>query len=133
MSEPTAITGFPDPHVATHAVGMPAYPSSTVKPSRRSSATRYFEVSTSWNPSSPYEKIWSLISCVSFARPSMSATRARFAASALAFGRAEAGRACAASSEGTRSAAASAKGSNECLALDVARALGMVTRGGVGR
>ena len=26
------MTGLPDPHVATHAVGMPATPSSTVKP-----------------------------------------------------------------------------------------------------
>ena len=32
MSEPSAITGLPDPHVAIHAVGMPATPSSIVKP-----------------------------------------------------------------------------------------------------
>ena len=32
MSEPSAITGLPLPHVAMNAVGMPATPSSTVKP-----------------------------------------------------------------------------------------------------
>ena len=32
MSEPSAITGFPDPHVAMNAVGMPAMPSSTANP-----------------------------------------------------------------------------------------------------
>ena len=32
MSEPSAITGLPDPQVAMNAVGMPAIPSSTVKP-----------------------------------------------------------------------------------------------------
>ena len=32
MSEPSAMTGFPDPQVAIHAVGMPATPSSIVKP-----------------------------------------------------------------------------------------------------
>ena len=32
MSEPSAITGLPDPHVAMNAVGMPAMPSWTVKP-----------------------------------------------------------------------------------------------------
>ena len=39
-SEPRAITGFPEPHVATHAVGMPATPSCTVKPFWRSRFTR---------------------------------------------------------------------------------------------
>jgi hypothetical protein len=32
MSEPSAITGFPLPHLATQAVGMPAMPRSTVNP-----------------------------------------------------------------------------------------------------
>ena len=32
MSEPSAITGLPDPHVATHAVGMPDTPRCTLKP-----------------------------------------------------------------------------------------------------
>ena len=32
MSEPSAMTGLPDPHVATNAVGMPATPSSTLNP-----------------------------------------------------------------------------------------------------
>ena len=53
MSEPKAITGWPDPHRATHAVGMPATPSCTVKPFSRSSRPRYFCVSTSWKPISP--------------------------------------------------------------------------------
>jgi hypothetical protein len=32
MSEPIEITGFPEPHEATQAVGIPATPSSTVNP-----------------------------------------------------------------------------------------------------
>ena len=32
MSEPSEITGFPEPHVATHAVGMPAMPRVTLNP-----------------------------------------------------------------------------------------------------
>ncbi len=32
-SEPNAITGLPDPHVAIHAVGIPAMPCSILKPS----------------------------------------------------------------------------------------------------
>ena len=32
MSEPSAMTGLPDPHEANHAVGMPATPSVTVNP-----------------------------------------------------------------------------------------------------
>ena len=32
ISEPSAITGFPDPQEATNAVGIPATPSSTEKP-----------------------------------------------------------------------------------------------------
>ena len=32
MSEPSAITGFPDPQRATHAVGIPETPRSTLKP-----------------------------------------------------------------------------------------------------
>ena len=40
MSVPNAITGLPLPHFATHAVGMPATPSSTVKPLSRSSLPR---------------------------------------------------------------------------------------------
>ena len=32
MSDPSVSTGLPDPQVAMNAVGMPAIPSSTVKP-----------------------------------------------------------------------------------------------------
>ncbi len=53
MSEPSAMTGLPRPHVAMNDVGMPATPSSTVKPFFLSTATRYFDVSNSWKPSSP--------------------------------------------------------------------------------
>ena len=52
-SEPSAITGLPEPHVATHAVGMPATPSRTVKPFVLRMSTMYFDVSNSWKPSSP--------------------------------------------------------------------------------
>ena len=38
MSEPSAITGLPDPHVATHAVGMPDWPRVTLKPNFSSCA-----------------------------------------------------------------------------------------------
>src|SRR3954469_15817829 len=61
ISEPNAITGFPEPHLAVHAVGIPATPRSTVKPSCSSVSVRYFDVSNSWNPSSPKLKISSLI------------------------------------------------------------------------
>ena len=52
MSEPSAITGLPDPQRATNAVGMPATPSCTVKPFCFRMPTRYFEVSNSWKPGS---------------------------------------------------------------------------------
>ncbi len=45
MSEPSAITGLPEPHVAMNAVGMPAMPSCTVKPFFLSTSTRYRWVS----------------------------------------------------------------------------------------
>ena len=40
MSLPSAITGLPDPQVATHPVGIPAIPSRTVKPWARSTPVR---------------------------------------------------------------------------------------------
>ena len=67
MSEPSAITGLPEPHVATHAVGMPATPRWTLKPNFSSWPVRYFEVSTSWKPSSPKLKTESTISWASLA------------------------------------------------------------------
>ncbi|MEE8146750.1 MAG: hypothetical protein V3T24_04040 [Longimicrobiales bacterium] len=36
MSLPNAMTGLPEPHLAHHAVGIPAMPSSTSKPLSRS-------------------------------------------------------------------------------------------------
>src|SRR5262245_17142043 len=78
MSEPSEITGFPDPHLATKAVGIPATPRSTLKPFCSSRPVRYFDVSTSCMPSSPKEKTWSTISWIIFAFASIS-----FAASAL--------------------------------------------------
>ena len=53
MSEPSARIGLPDPQLAIHAVGMPAIPSCTVKPFFFRIPVRYFDVSISWNPSSP--------------------------------------------------------------------------------
>ena len=41
ISEPSEITGLPDPQVATHAVGMPAKPRSTLKPSFSRMPLRY--------------------------------------------------------------------------------------------
>jgi hypothetical protein len=58
------MTGLPDPHVAIHAVGMPEIPSSMVKPCCRRILVRYFDVSNSWNPSSPKLKTESTIFCV---------------------------------------------------------------------
>ena len=55
MSEPSAITGDPLPHFATHAVGIPATPRSTLKPFCSSTPARYFDVSVSCMPSSPNE------------------------------------------------------------------------------
>jgi hypothetical protein len=65
MSDPSAITGLPEPHLATHAVGMPATPRCTVKPNFSSCAVRYRDVSNSWKPSSPKLKTESTISCAS--------------------------------------------------------------------
>ena len=46
------MTGLPAPQLATHAVGMPATPRSTLKPFFSSRPVRNRAVSTSWNPSS---------------------------------------------------------------------------------
>src|SRR5215207_8525810 len=70
MSEPSAMTGLPDPHVAIHAVGMPATPRSTLKPFFSRIPVRYLDVSTSWKPSSPKLNTMSTICCVSVASPS---------------------------------------------------------------
>ena len=56
MSEPREMTGLPEPHFATHAVGMPATPCCTVKPFCSRMPLKYFEVSTSCIPNSPNEK-----------------------------------------------------------------------------
>ena len=61
------MTGLPEPQVATHAVGMPATPRSTLKPCVSRMPVRYFDVSTSWKPSSPKLNTVSTISCASFA------------------------------------------------------------------
>src|SRR5689334_11029462 len=73
-SEPSAITGLPDPQRAVHAVGIPATPSCTVNPFCRRIAVRNFVVSNSWNPSSPKLKTESfhfwMFSCIpSTSRP----------------------------------------------------------------
>ena len=81
MSEPSAITGLPDPQRAVHAVGIPATPRSMVKPCFSRTPVRYFEVSTSWKPSSPKLKTWSVICCVMTRMPSTSATTSRFSVS----------------------------------------------------
>ena len=47
MSEPSEITGLPDPQVASQAVGMPATPRSILKPSFSRMPVRYFDVSNS--------------------------------------------------------------------------------------
>ncbi len=50
ISEPSEITGLPEPQVATHAVGIPAMPRSIWKPSFSRMPVRYFDVSNSWKP-----------------------------------------------------------------------------------
>ncbi len=60
MSEPSEITGFApagERQTATQAVGMPAVPRVTVKPFFSRTPVRYFDVSSSWNPSSAKLKI----------------------------------------------------------------------------
>jgi hypothetical protein len=64
MSEPSEITGLPDPHVATHAVGTPAMPRVTLNPFFSRIPVRYFDVSSSCMPSSPKLNTWSTICCV---------------------------------------------------------------------
>ena len=81
MSEPRAITGLPLPHVATHAVGIPANPRSILKPFFSRMPVRYFDVSNSWNPSSPKLKTWSTICCVATFIVSMSAATSFFSSS----------------------------------------------------
>ena len=86
MSEPSAITGLPDPQVATHAVGMPDCPRVTLKPNFSSCAVRYRDVSTSCMPSSPKLKTESTISCASLAISSTARTASFFWPSSLAVG-----------------------------------------------
>ena len=62
---------FPDPHVATNAVGIPATPRSTLKPSFSRIAVRYFEVSNSCIPNSPKLKTLSTMTCACFFMPSI--------------------------------------------------------------
>ena len=69
MSEPSEITGLPDPQVATNPVGIPATLRSTLKPFCSRIPVRYFTVSNSWKPGSPNEKTSSTISWISFASP----------------------------------------------------------------
>jgi hypothetical protein len=80
MSEPSAITGLPDPHVATQAVGIPDWPRVTLKPNFSSCPVRYFEVSTSCMPSSPKLNTESTISCASLASSSTPLTASCFCA-----------------------------------------------------
>ena len=61
MSEPSAITGLPDPQRRAHAVGMPATPRSILKPFFSRMPVRYFDVSNSWKPSSAKLKTVSFI------------------------------------------------------------------------
>ncbi|MNL50799.1 hypothetical protein D3C87_1738430 [compost metagenome] len=84
MSLPTAITGFPEPHLAVQAVGMPAMPCSIVKPFFFKMSVRYLEVSNSWKPSSPKLNTMSTISCVNFVWLSISLAISVFSASILA-------------------------------------------------
>src|SRR5690348_12419868 len=53
MSEPNEMTGLPDPHFATNAVGIPATPRSTLNPFCSRIPDRYLDVSNSCIPSSP--------------------------------------------------------------------------------
>ena len=69
MSDPSEITGLPDPQVATNAVGMPATLRCTLNPFCSRIPVRYFTVSNSWNPGSPNEKTSSTISWISLASP----------------------------------------------------------------
>ena len=78
MSEPNAMTGLPEPHFATHAVGIPATPRSTVNPFCSRMPVRYFEVSNSCIPSSPKENTMSTISWTCFARASTLASASVF-------------------------------------------------------
>ena len=78
MSEPSAITGFPCPQVATNAVGMPATPRSILKPSFSRSVVRYLEVSNSWKPSSPKLKTLSTMTCACFFIESIWPVRSAF-------------------------------------------------------
>src|SRR5580692_1055134 len=75
ISLPREITGLPDPQDATHAVGMPATPCSTLKPSFSRMPERYFEVSNSCIPSSPKLKTLSTITCACFFIPSICPVR----------------------------------------------------------
>src|SRR6185436_11987994 len=81
MSEPMAITGLPEPQVANHAVGTPAYERSILKPFFSSSTVRYFDVSNSWKPSSAKLNTWSTICCVWTRIASTSAAASFFSSS----------------------------------------------------
>ena len=67
-SLPKAIVGPPSPfdHVASHEVGIPEIWYSTSNPFSSRILPKYFDVSNSWNPSSPKLKTLSIITCVIF-------------------------------------------------------------------
>src|SRR5215469_12154700 len=80
ISEPREIIGFPEPQVATKAVGIPATPRSTLKPSFSRIPDKYLEVSNSWKPSSPKLKTVSTMTWACFFMPSIWPVRSAFIA-----------------------------------------------------
>src|SRR5205807_2566441 len=86
MSDPSAITGFPVPHVAMNAVGMPARPRSILKPFLSRISLRYFDVSNSWNPGSAKLKTVSFMRWMSSRIPSTSSDTSALYLSNVGFG-----------------------------------------------
>ena len=77
------MTGLPEPHVATHAVGMSAKLRWILKPSFSKMPVRYLDVSNSWKPSSPKLKTLSTMTWACFFMASIWPARSAFMAASF--------------------------------------------------
>ena len=68
------MTGLPEPHVATHAVGMPAIVALDREAVLLEDAGQVLRRLDSWKPSSPKLNTWSTICCVKSFSASTSAS-----------------------------------------------------------
>src|SRR5688572_16203078 len=123
ISDPSEMTGLPDPQVAIHAVGIPEIPSSIVNPCWRRIFVRYLDVSISWNPSSPKLKTESTIFWVKSCRSSTPAAPSVFRTPSRASAFGSTGRAAAAGASGAGAAGCCARA---CMMVIAVRAAAQI-------